>query len=107
MKRQTTADTTTPEWDVEQERAEGDSWVASFDSETVSPARPASAHPKRSSLQIPLVVVGVCGTLLAAGWFFWQTWTATPAATAASLTTVAPSGTADFRSVPDGATITI
>ena len=104
MKRQTTANTATPEWDVEQERAEGDNWVASFDSEvkTAAPAR-----PKRSWRQIPLVVVAVCAGVIA-GWFVWQTWTETPAASAAPVTTtVAPSGTADFKSVPDGASITI
>lgn len=105
MKRQTTTNTATPVWDIEQERTEGDSWVASFESE-VKPAAPAPS--KRSSRQIPLVVVAVCAGAIA-GWFVWQTWRATPAAaaTAAPLMTAAPSGTADFKSVPDGASITI
>lgn len=102
MNRHTTADTAKPVWDIEHERAEGDDWVASFDSE-VKPVAPA--RPKRSWRQIPLVVVSVCASLIA-GWFVWQTWTATPAASA-PLTTIAPSGTADFKSVPDGASITI
>ena len=104
MKTQTTANTATPVADIQHERADADNWVASFDSE-VKPVAPA--RPKRSRRQMPLVVAGVCGSLIAAGWFFWQTWTVTPAATAAPLTTVAPSGTADFKSVPDGASITI
>jgi PEGA domain len=103
MKRQTTANTATPVVEIEHERAANDNWVASFDSE-VKPVAPA--RPKRSRRQIPLVVAGVCGSLIA-GWFFWQTWTGTPAPTAAPLTTVALSGTADFKSVPDSASITI
>ena len=71
------------------------------------PSRCAPARPKRSRLQIPLAMVGVCASVIAGGWFIWQTWTATPAASAAPLTTVAPSGTADFKSLPDGASITI
>lgn len=103
MKTRTTASTETPVWDIEHERADGDSWVASFEPE-VTPGAPA--RPKRSRSQIPLVVLAVCGSLVA-GWFVWQTWTATPAAPAAPVATVAPSGTADFKSVPDGASITI
>jgi len=102
MKRQTTTNAATPVWDSEHERADGDSWVASFESE-VKPVAPV--RQKRSWRQIPVVVVGICGSLIA-GWFVWQTWTATPAVSA-PLTTVAPSGTADFKSVPDGASITI
>jgi hypothetical protein len=118
MKTPTTANTAIPVVDIQPERADDNSWVASFESEvktvaqayddTARPAKPvAPAPPKRSRLQIPLVVVGVCGSVIVAGWVVWQTWTATPAASAAPLATVAPSGTADFKSLPDGASITI
>ena len=99
MKTQTTANTATPVVDLEhvvsnRERADDDSWVASFDSEVQAVAQAydglvplaepvAPAPPKRSRLRIPLVVAGVCGSVIVAGWFVWQTWTATPAASAA------------------------
>ena len=103
MKIQTTTSTATPVWDIEHERADGDSWVASFESEVKTPA---PAQPRRQPWrQVPAVAIGVCGTLVAA-WLVWQTWTATPAASA-PLTPVAASGTADFKSVPDGASIAI
>ena len=86
MKRQTTANTATPVWDIEHERADDDSWVASFESE-VKPAA-APARPKRSRLRFRLSW-SVSAEVLIAGWFVWQTWTATPAASAAPLTTVA------------------
>lgn len=103
MKTQTTTSTATPVWDIEHERADADSWVASFESEvkTTTPARPHQ-EPWR---QISAVAIGVGGTLVAA-WFVWQTWTATPAASA-PLNAVAALGTADFKSVPEGASIAI
>ena len=119
MKRQPTANTTTPVVDAEQKRADDESWVASFDSEVKAvaqayddhiarPARPvAPAPPMRSRRPMPLVVAGICGSVIVAGWMVWQTWTATPAASTAPLVTDAPSGTADFKSLPDGAAITI
>ena len=103
MKRQTTTSTATPVWDIEHERADGDSWVASFESEVTS-TTPAPSRPQPWR-QIPAVAIGICGTLVAA-WFVWQTWTATPAVSA-PLNAVAAMGTADFKSVPDGASIAI
>ena len=106
MRTQTTANIATPVVKLEQERADADSWVASFESE-VKPAKPiAPPRPTRSWRQIPLVMLAVCGGAIA-GWFAWQARTATPAPSAAPLVTVAPSGTADFKSLPDGASITI
>ncbi len=123
MKTKTTANTAAPVVDVGQERADDASWVASFESEVKAVAQafndiprpakpvplapPAPALPERSRLQMPLVVAGVCGSVIVAGWVAWQTWTATPAAATAPVVTVAPSGTADFKSLPDGASITI
>ena len=103
MKTQTTSSTATPVWDIEHERADGDSWVASFESEikTTTPAPPRQ-QPWR---QVPAVAIGVCGTLIAA-WFVWQTWTATPAVSA-PLTPVTAMGTADFKTLPEGASISI
>src|SRR5689334_7152973 len=103
MKTQTTSSTATAVWDIEHERADGDSWVASFESEikTTTPA-PPSQQPWR---QVPAVAIGVCGTLIAA-WFVWQTWTATPAVSA-PLTPVTAMGTADFKTLPEGASISI
>ena len=73
----------------------------------VLPTLPEPALPERPRLQIPLIVAGVCGSVIIAGWVAWQTWTATPAAATAPVVTVATSGTADFKSLPDGASITI
>ena len=97
MKRQTTANTTTPVVDAEQKRADDESWVASFDSEVKAvaqayddhiarPARPVvPAPPLPSRRPMPLVVAGICGSVIVAGWLVWQTWTATPAASTAPL----------------------
>ena len=103
MKTQTTTSTATPVWDIEHERADGDSWVASFESE-VKTTPPAPPRPQQWR-QVPAVAIGICGTLVAS-WFVWQTWTATPAVSA-PLNPVVAMGTADFKSLPDGASIAI
>jgi hypothetical protein len=64
-----------------------------------------TVRPRASSRKIPVAVVGVCAGVVA-GWIAWQTWTATPAASA-PLTAVAATGTADFHSVPEGSSVAI
>jgi serine/threonine-protein kinase len=67
--------------------------------EPIVPVRP------RASRKVPVAIVGVCVSVTA-GWIAWQTWTATPAASAI-LNSAAATGTADFRSVPEGSSVAI
>ena len=87
---------------VEDEAAKVDDWITSFASEN---ERAVPLPPRVSQHRIAVVVIGVC-VALSGGWFAWQAWTATPAASAL-LTPVSAAGTAVFTSVPDGASITI
>jgi eukaryotic-like serine/threonine-protein kinase len=110
MKRNTTAEIDKPAWKDTQEPEEGNNWLTPFRSElepvALAPAlAPAPDRPRSSRRRIPFVVIGVCASL-AAGGIAWQTWTVMPAASA-PLNAVAATGTADFKSVPDGASITI
>ena len=87
--------------------AEGD-WLTSFKSELepVAPVpHPVPVKPRRRSARMPLAAAALCAAG-AASWFAAQTWTARTASSA-PLTAAAPTGTASFTSVPEGASITI
>jgi eukaryotic-like serine/threonine-protein kinase len=109
MKQQTIAHIATPSIRPELEPVEEGNWLTSFKSElepVIVPAEaPASAKPRRRSLRVPFAVVGLCAAI-AGSWFAWQTWTATRVSSAPP-SVVAPTGTANFNSVPEGASITI
>lgn len=79
-----------------------DDWSTSFTSENEQDTPPLKRVAER---RIPVIVLAVC-VALSGGWFAWQAWTATPAASAL-LKPVAPAGTAVFTSIPEGASITI
>jgi hypothetical protein len=107
MNKKSTAEVETPEWKETPEpgAGEGQDWLTSFSSE-LEPAQPAAPEPARKFAgPMPFVVGGVL-VGLAAGWLAWQTWAAPPTAPPPSAA-VATTGTADFRSLPDGASITI
>jgi eukaryotic-like serine/threonine-protein kinase len=89
---------------AEHEVVDGDNWFTAYVSEAESePPVPPKPAPSR---RLPLVVTAVCVALAAGGWLVWQTWTATPAVSA-PLNPVVATGTANFTSVPDGASISI
>lgn len=114
MNRKSTAEVEKAAWKENLEPEESDNWLTSFKSEhePVAPApvpvpvsKTAEAKTRKPIGAMPFVLVGVCA-VLAAGWFGWRTWTARPAVSAPVAAVVA-TGTADFRSVPDGASISI
>ena len=118
MKQETADDVVKPEWAPKTETGEGDNWFTSFKSEQDSIApelEPKTDHgpvagvppdpPSVRSRRLPLAVLSV-GVCLAATWFTWQAWTATPSASALTKP-AAVEGTAVFSSLPEGASIAI
>jgi PEGA domain len=109
MKQETIAHVATPSIPPDLEPMEESNWLASFESErepVIVPAKaPVPAKPRRRSLRVPFAVVGLCAGI-AGSWLAWQTWTARPASSA-PLNVVAVTGTANFNSVPEGASISI
>jgi PEGA domain-containing protein len=65
----------------------------------------APVRPRAPLRRIPVAVVGLCAAV-GAGWIAWQTGTAMPAASA-PVSAASTTGTADFHSVPEGASVAI
>ena len=68
-----------------------------------SELEPAPARPRALVRRLPLAVIALCASVVA-GWFIWQTWTATPAVSAPLS---AATGTAEFNSNPEGSSVAI
>jgi hypothetical protein len=114
LKRESFTDVASASIGPELRPADGDNWLTSFKSE-LDPVEPvavskkvqvASPKARTSSLRVLLAMVGLSAGLVGA-WFGWQTWTARTASSAPLAAAVAPSGIAEFNSVPEGASITI
>ena len=86
------ADAEMPASNTENEPKLGDPFTSfTPESEAIAPVRPHASFPKGAQLakpplrrlasRITVAVFGVCAGVVA-GWFAWQTWTATPAASA-------------------------
>ena len=89
----------------EVEVSEDADWLTSFKSERGPIDVGPSGKPRKHLWRFPLAVLGLCAIAIGS-WFAWQTWTAR-LASSAPLNVVAATGTANFNSVPEGASITI
>ena len=111
------ADAEMPASNTKNEPKVGDPFTSFIpESEAIAPVpvRPHASPPKGAQLaqrprrrvesRITVAVVVVCASVVA-GWFAWQTWTATAAS--APLSSVAATGTADVNSVPQGSSVAI